>query len=284
MVKVIELVDSREGTIATTAGSSWDRHYLILDTIDEIFAQAALEEELGFELGQVPPPFNNLPFQNYRISHKGGGVWDAMVKYGSKKQFEYSYDFTGGTFKRTQSLGSRYYPAVGRTAIDLKGAINVNFDKAIKTADGVEIACPKSAFVIKRWFEGELPQEFADALEKFVGKLNSEPILLFLNGVEYAWQGGELLYMGATGTNTDLADPEVTMRFAVSRHEPDIIINDADGNPVIIGIQKDGWENLSYIYESQIVETGGGKIQLPVPIQANVDRVFYDVEMGILFE
>lgn len=279
-MKIIELFDSREITVGRVGNeSSVELRYGILDTEDETQVAFALSSVVlaEWEVVSLTGDTYTLPFQNYRIKHQGAGVWEAVVRYGTRKQFEYSFDFTGGTVKITQSLETvnSYVPAE-RDIIDFKGAINVNNNKV----DGVDIESPKNCFTLKRYFDGPIPTDFNDVLEDANRKVNSLTIMLNHAGKTRIWSAGELLFLGAQGTDMEDGVSDVTMRFAVSRNQLNIPV----GTDALITVEyKDGWDYAWVAYEEKQIDAGVQKFRIMSPRQVTVERLLDRTDLGILF-
>lgn len=260
--QIFELVDSRQAMIEPKGQSSWDLHYLVLGTKDEGEAQLLIENA-------APDDFHGLDFQSYRMAHKGAGVWDVMIRYGSKKPMEFSFDFIGGSFKITEALATTYYPLDGLDPVIFNNAINVNGIKV----EGVEIFGPRAAFTIKRYFDGPLAQDFLEAVDACNSKVNSDDIFFTIGSLSFSYAAGELLFLGATGAATEIGDPEITLKFAVQRNRTDLPIGD------IIVPGKLGWD---YVWGAYEVAAAPGRL-LPRVYQANVAQVYDRTPMAALF-
>src|SRR5437868_4597716 len=114
-ITIDEKFDSREATVGEES------------TIDLLYAVQGTEDDLTVKLlveASSPPFYAGLVRQSYHVSHLGGGVWDASVRYGKKEPKEpgdltFSFDTGGGTQHITQSLSTVHrYPG---TAPDFKG-------------------------------------------------------------------------------------------------------------------------------------------------------------------
>src|SRR5262245_59942410 len=133
---IVEKFDSREATVGIDSPSV-DLQFLVLGTKDDGEVRAIVE-------GTIPAVYGGLFFQNYHITHQGGGIWEASVRYGKKEpkepgQSSFSFDTGGGTTHITQSLQtvSAYAPP-GEDPPDCQGVVGVNND----SVEGTDITIP----------------------------------------------------------------------------------------------------------------------------------------------
>ena len=77
MATIIERYDSREATEGVESPSV-DLIYMVTGTEDDVAVRTLVE-------ATIPAIYLGLVFQTYHISHQGGGVWEATVRYGKKE-------------------------------------------------------------------------------------------------------------------------------------------------------------------------------------------------------
>ena len=178
----------------------------------------------------------------------GLGIFQYDIKYGEVErkepgEEEYSFTTTGGSSKITQSLATvaRYgAPAAedgsGPTlpAPNFRGAINVT-DNGV---EGVEIPSPKLELTVKKWWEStQVSTAYLRVLSYATGCVNSD-----------VWRGflpGEVLFLGAEGSQQGQKPFQVQYKFAISQNATGLSVGH------ITGISKRGWDYLWVLYRSR---------------------------------
>jgi hypothetical protein len=230
MAVIIEKYDSRESTVGVE-NPSVDLLYVVDGTEDDAIVRATVE-------ATIPAIYAGLVFQNYRIAHQGSGLWDVSVRYGKKEPKEpgessFSFDTGGGTTHITQSLETvASYAPPDKDPPDFKGAIGVNND----SVEGTDITIPVYNFKETHYIPIALVTPAYKAILFYLtGKVNAFPFKGFAPG--------EVLFLGASGSQRGQEDWEITFSFAASPNATGLTVGD------ITGIDKKGWEYLWVRYQ-----------------------------------
>jgi len=251
MAVIIEKYDSRETTVGVESPSV-DLPYMVIGTEDDAVVRATVE-------ATIPAIYAGLVFQSYHIAHQGGGVWEVSVRYGKREpketgQSSYSFDTGGGTTHITQSLETvASYAPPGEDAPDFKGAIGVSTD----SVDGTDITIPVFNFKETHYIPAVLiTPAYKAILFQLTGKVNAAPFKGFAPG--------EVLFLGASGSQRGTEDWEITFSFAASPNVTDLRVGD------ITGINKKGWEYLWVRY----AEAEDADVLVKQPAAAYVEQVY----------
>lgn len=224
---IVEKYDSREATVGIDSPSV-DLQFMVLGTEDDLEVRLLVESA-------IPAFYAGLSFQSYHISHQGGGIWEASARYGRKDPKEtgassFSFDTGGGTVHITQSLGT--VASYGTDAPDFKGAVGVNSD----SVEGTDITVPVYNFTETHYIPVALiTNAYKGILFALTGRVNILPFRGFT--------AGEVLFLGASGSQRGQEDWEITYRFAASPNAINLTVGD------ITGIAKEGWQYLWVRYE-----------------------------------
>lgn len=260
-IAVYEKYDSRDTTIGDES-ESVELKFVIRGTDDDIAARSAL-------LAASPVLYANLIRQTAQITPIGYLVWEGTVRYGRRKPPEtgdssYQFDTTGGTLHITQSLQTmaRYAPP-GKTAPNYFGAIGVSGDNV----EGVDITIPVNSFSETHYLPVSFVTEaYKTTVEYLTGTVNAMPFR--------GKAAGEVLFLGASGSQRGQEDWEITFKFSVSRNRTGITIGD------ITGIAKMGWDYLWVKYEDAEDAAAGALIKKPVAVY--VEKVYPDGDFTLL--
>ncbi len=226
---ITELAVSRMGTIG-----HWDPSrqlaYAVTDTEDDTEIDSLVQ-------GVIPAYYKGLKFGNYTTRTIGGGIWFVTVNYGQRGLPGYTFDTTGSREKITQA--KEHLESYGHGVQDnlpppdYQGAIGVTDDGV----EGVEITLPRMGLVLTRYYPPSFfNNDFQELLRSLTGTINDADFGPYLTG--------EVLFLGATGTQRGLEDGEVNYRFEISKNVDDLFV--ASIGP----IQKGGWDYLWIRYES----------------------------------
>ncbi|GAB6184611.1 hypothetical protein [Thermopirellula anaerolimosa] len=251
-IAVFEKWESRQ----TTEGESpsVDLIYIVRGTDNDLSAKSALA-------AASPVLYDGLVRQSLHIERVAADIWEGSVRYGKLQPPEtgdssYQFDTGGGTQHITQSLQTvgRYAPS-GKTAPDFQGAIGVTHDNV----EGVDIAVPVFNFSETHYIASPLvTSAYKATLFSLTGKVNG--------GTFRGFAPGEVLFLGASGSQRGQEDWEITFRFAASPNVTGLVI----GN--IAGISKKGWEYLWVRYADD--EDAAAKALVKRPIAAYVEQVY----------
>lgn len=265
---IIEHNDSRKQTVSPDSPSA-ELHYVVRGTEDEAQVKALVS-------ATRPLTYDGLSWQDYTIDHLGNGIWDVVASYGKREPKEagdqsFSFDTTGGTQKITQSLNSTYYASIDLPEeINHKGAINVRGDQV----EGIDIIVPKFSFSVERIFSHPLDGNYIQALYEKTGKVNTDTVVISVQGVVFTFNPGELLYEGATGSQRGSDDWQITLKCAASQNVT------LDFGPDFQPVEKRGWDYLWCDYET--VEGNSQKLTQNV-VQVNIEQVHDEDTLAELF-
>ena len=172
-------------------------------------------------------------------------TWEATVEYGltrAKQQpggsgvstGEQSFEITTENVNIKESFGRQSYAPSGQTAPAVKG-VNDDGEKV----NGVDKQVPVYSEVRKFAVSPSIvTTSFKAALYNAVGKVNSDTVL----GIT----SGQVLFVGATGTQRDNEAFEITYRFNVQPNVTNYSVGD------ITGINKGGWQYIWARYEKKM--------------------------------
>jgi len=270
---VTERVESRR--TQTGKGKSLELRYVVLgtpeagdDAVDlDAAALAAFTGALG---GTVVVDGETLvrtgrhiePVQVWAVDAAGEPagtmIWDGSATYErfdrSPKEVgdsSFSFDTGGGTQHITQSLSTiAKYPA---GAPDCKGAIGVTSD----SVEGVDITVPVYNFSETHYLSlAAVTDAYKQTLFGLTGKVNTAAFRGFAIG--------EVLFLGASGSQRGTEDWEITFRFAASKNRTGMVIG------AITGIDKKGWEYLWVSYKDSI----DANVKVKVPAAVYIEQVY----------
>lgn len=192
-------------------------------------------------------------------------AWLARVQYtrpGAKSQdppvpgeaARWSFETTGGQqhIEVGESHVNSYAPA-GETAPDHDGAINVTEDGV----EGVDVGAPTFRFSLTKAFnDGSEPS--ASTLADLTFTTNQATFQGFA--------AGEVLFLGATGSQRDDGSWEITFTFERRKNRTGLTIGS------ITGIAKKGWEYLWVEFRQDTDATAGRRVRLPIAV--HVEQVY----------
>jgi hypothetical protein len=257
------IIEERFESRKTTSGDepAVTLSYWIKGTDDNLTARAYLATA-------APLTYDGLVRKTYTVEPIGHLLWDGVATYGRRAKKEtgqstFSFETGGGTQKITQSLGTRSYAPAGQTAPDFGGAIGVTENGV----DGVDITVPTFNFSETHYIAAEnVTEAYKLLLYAATGRVNSQP-----------WRGyaaGEVLFLGASGSERSAADWEITFKFAASPNVANLVIGD------ITGITKYGWEYLWVRYED--TEDAAAKCLVKKPKAVYVEQTYKTVNFATL--
>lgn len=180
----------------------------------------------------------------------------------------YGFDISGVP---TRILSSRAtiskVAAGGGTPPDFKGAINVQ-DAHV---EGTDIIVPEASFTETHFIaNASMTAAYQRTIASLVGCFNDASFKGYL--------GGEVLFIGASGTRRGRDDWEVTFRFSVQFNAASLPV----GGGAITVTNKLGWDYLWVFYErdeENLTEKGN---PIPQPTAAYVERVYREGDLSLL--
>lgn len=199
------------------------------------------------------------------VESRGFRLYDVEATYTEKPnqqgQWTFNFDTTGAT---VQIMASKETPgkygAGGNPFIpNYKGAIE--YDGV--NVNGTQIVIPALKLTAQyKHPQGIVTIAYAKFLASLTGTSNSKKFLGF--------DPGEILFLGATGSDGTNAEAEVSYMFAASSNVTGLNIGD------ISGIAKKGWEYL-WIRFANSVDSGH---HVAVPEFCYVERVYDETDLG----
>jgi hypothetical protein len=208
--------------------------------------------------------------QDIRTEPAGFNVWRVSIPYGPKNstppptgQWTFGFNTTGGSFhiKASKSTVNKY-PAA--TAPDYKQLIGVN-DGEVQGSDIVIPALKLN--VTYKHPAGVVNIAYAKALARLTGKVNETEFLTF--------DAGEVLFLGASGSDGSEAEAEVGYEFACEENLQDQVVG------AVTGIEKDGWDVAWIKWKDDTEVVGADTVPKKVPQFVYVERVYTRVNLAV---
>lgn len=258
-VTVTEQYESRPTTLGDQ--STVDLIYAVVGTDSDVTAHAEL-------LSTAPALYGGLALNNSSIKRIAQEAWLGTVRYknlGKKDTGDstFQFDTGGGSQKITQSLSTTRYAPAGETAPDFQGAIGVTND----SVEGVDITVPVYNFSETHYVAAaSVDAAYKLTLFSLTGRVN--------NATFKGFAAGEVLFLGASGTQRNTDDWEITYRFAASPNVTGLTVGS------ITGINKLGWEYMWVRYED--TEDTAAKRTVKRPIAVFVEQVYETGDMSLL--
>jgi hypothetical protein len=248
--------------ISSTANPPSQTHRLkIAEVADE---NTAMAYAMASTPSLVSTTFGILYRQDVRVNRAAYNMWMVEVPYAPQQteEFTWSFDTTGGTVHITQAKEElRRYPTA--TAPNQLGALAVDGDEV----KGVEIVIPAMKINVEYSHPlGVMTLARAKFLANITGTTNSDTFLSFAPG--------EVLFLGANGSDGTTADAKVGYQFAMAANSPNLTIG------AIAGVAKRGWEVAWIRYEDTITLGGGVEQPTRVAKYVYVDRVYEEIAMA----
>ena len=245
-ITIDERFNSREATEGPSP--STELLYLVQGTEDDLQVKALVA-------ATAPTTYNGLVRDSFSVAPLGGGVWECTVRYVLlESESQFTFDTGGGTQHITQSLQTigGYAPA-GLTAPNFQGALGVTTD----SVEGTDITVPVYSFTETHYISSALvTPAYKAALFFLTGKVNGATFKGFA--------AGEVLFLGASGSQRGSDDWEITYRFAASPNVTGLAVGP------ITGIVKKGWEYLWVRY----ADAEDQHVLVKRPIAAYVEQVY----------
>jgi len=204
--------------------------------------------------------------QDLQVQRTAYNHWTIRVPYGPAKnetgEWTWDFDTTGGTVHLTQAKEEvARYPSA--TAPNQLGAIAVDGDEV----KGIEIVIPAMKINVNYKHPlGVLPLARAKFLNNIPGTVNSDSFLTFAPG--------EVLFLGARGSDGTTAEATVSYAFAMSANATGLTIGS------IANVAKKGHEVAWIRYEDTITVADSKDQPTRVPKFVYVDRVYETTAMA----
>jgi hypothetical protein len=193
--------------------------------------------------------------------------WGVEIEYGPWPQgqsdetgkTEYSFDTTGETFRATQSRKTvAAYSATSNGPPNFGGALNVTRNSdGTNDVEGVEIYVPSFSWSVRKYVDDDaITGDYKRTLASLTGTVNSAPYA----GLDT----GEVLFMGARGSQRSQDDWEIDYEFSTSPNRRDFYV----GN---INVPfKYGWD---YMWVRYAADENGGEL-VEVPRHVYIERLY----------
>jgi hypothetical protein len=214
---------------------------------------------------------NVLHRQNVELTEAGFKLYIARANYGRTNpavgSVRFSFTTTGGTFHIQASRQTVGIYSTTTSPENFGQLINVRRNQDQWDVQGADIVIPalKMTYVVRQP-AGFVDENFARLMASITGTVNAA-----------AWRGfqpGEVLFLGAEGSQGTDAETEVTYHFAAEKNLSGLVIG------AISGIQKDGHDLLWLTWEDEVTPEGLPALK---PRTVYVERVYERVNFAALF-
>lgn len=212
-------------------------------------------------------PYGRLYRQDVKLTQTHFNRWDVDVPYGTKQnetgQWTWDFDTTGGTVHITHAKQERgRFPAA--TAPDMGGTIGLDGDQVT----GTDIIIPAMKINVQyKHAEGEITIPQAKYLSSITGTVNNASFLTF--------DPGEVLFLGARGSDGTDAEASVGYQFAMSKNVSGLTIG------AIANIVKKGHDYAWIRYQDDTATTGGETAPIRTAKHVYVDRVYDEINLAV---
>lgn len=279
-ITVIEDPESRHTTIGSPE-SCQTRTYTVEGTTNHGEALAALRDPANVP-GFVDPYEEVpgwaglvwLPRREIDVTPLPAfGSWRGRVAYSSFTPNEFAFDIGGGTEHIViNDRGPTFaYSPLGTTAPDMKGRVGVNWNNDTLNIEGCDVPPGDLSvqFTRKQLFaSSEITKAYLGTLVALRHAVN--------NAEFYGLEAGEALFLGACGRPLGDFTWELMFRWAGSPNRKNLGIPFKE--PVITGIDKQGWDYLWVLYKEGEKESW----QTPDPIAVYVEQLLPRGDFGEL--
>lgn len=257
--------ESRESRKTTTNPPSYTAVYTAAGSNDLAFVRAYALAATASIVALVDVGILNR--QDIAVDPIGFELWKVTVPYAKNEQaagsYRLTFDTTGGTVHVSaskQTIGK--YPSA--TAPDYKQLIGVNKDDV----EGADIVIP--ALKISVHFNHPaaiITLSRIKYLADITGMVNSASFLSFA--------AGEVLFLGASGSEGTDAETEVTYQFAMSANASSLTIGD------VASIVKKGHELAWIKYKDAVDTVGSDDLPVKQPQFVYVERMYDTVDLAL---
>jgi hypothetical protein len=252
--QITELYKSGEG-VESLDNPSAVLLFVVTGTSDDVEVRSTIE-------AHVPGTYVGLPIQDYDFRPLGNGIWEVAVHYGLKKQTNqssFSFDTGGGTAHVSNAISTvARYPS---NAPDCQGAIGISGD----SVEGVDITVPVYNFSETHYLPAaSISGGYKATLFNLTGKVNA--------GSFKGFAAGEVLFLGASGSQRGNEDWEISYKFAASPNKTGLSVGP------LTGIAKGGWQHLWVLYSSAVDQNA----LIKRPIAAYVEQVYWPADFSLL--
>lgn len=261
---VFRFTESRDSRKTTTNPPTYQAIYSAAGSADGAYVKA-------YAIAATPSIVATLDGMLYRqdiaIDPVGWELWKVTVPYASQTResgsYRITFDTTGGTIHISASKATvAKYPS--GTAPDYKQLIAVNKDDvggadviipALKMS--VHFTHPAAIITVSR----------IKYLASITGMVNSATF--------FGFPAGEVLFLGASGSEGTDAETEVTYQFAMSSNATGLVIG------AVTGIAKKGHELAWIAYKDALDTPGSTALPVKQPEFVYVERVYETTDLAL---
>lgn len=261
---LFRFTESRDSRRTTTNPPTYTATYTAAGSNDSAYVRA-------YAIAATPTIVSLIDGMLYRqdisVDPIGFEQWKVTVPYGKSQKaagsYRLTFDTTGGTIHISASketIGK--YPST--TAPDYKQLIGVNKDDVT----GADIVIP--ALKISVHFNHPMAiitLARIKYLQSITGMVNSAAFLTFA--------AGEVLFLGASGSEGTDAETEVTYQFAMSANASGLTIGD------VASVVKKGHELAWIKYKDAVDTVGTDDLPVKQPEFVYVERVYDTVDLAL---
>ncbi len=275
-----ELIGSRRGNAGFDRSTEFEMVYLVKGSSD---LNAVISDVDSVAPTTVVDPANGITLYRDQIFWETRGrlqdgtiPYDVRVSYvdptrqDERRQidvgeYKISFDTTGGQakFLTSKETIATFVPAgVAAADFNYQQAINVSRDGEVQ---GVDVVVPTMKFTISyRQPNAVITNAYVKLLEELTGTVN--------NASFFARDAGEVLFLGASGSQGTNSDPQIDYNFLRSRNTSGQTIGS------ILNVAKRGHEVLWCVFE----DTPNSKWMPKVPKAIKVERVYDYADLSAL--
>ena len=204
--------------------------------------------------------------QDVKLTQVAYNHFDVDIPYGTRQnetgQWTWDFDTTGGTVHITHAKQERArFPA--NAAPDMGGTIGVDGDQVI----GTDVVIPMMKINVQyKHAEGEITLPQAKFFSSITGTVNNTAFLTFA--------AGEVLFLGARGSDGTDAEASVGYQFAMSQNATGLTIGD------VAGIVKLGHDHAWIRYQDDTAEVAGVTHPVRTAKHVYIDREYDEIDMA----
>lgn len=276
MAYSIELVASRRGKSSSDASTEIELQY---QTRGALAMDAAVTQILADAPLTYTDPVNGITLVRDQLYWEPlGREMDGTYPYSMRVmyvdpsrqderrlldtgEYKMSFDTTGGTAKFTTSketVATFVRPDAAVGSYDFGQAINVSGNEV----QGIDVVIPAMKFTVSyRQPKATITDAYIKILEDLTGTVNS--------GTFYGRAAGEVLFLGASGSQGTASDPQIDYHFLRSRNITGQTIGE------IVNVAKKGHEVLWCVFADEAADEWIVKSPLAVKIERVYDLVSF---------
>lgn len=231
---------------------------------------------------------NVLTFNQIEVKEEGYALYHCRVTYAGGESLQpgqggfvgFNFSTTGGSFHISHSRETvAMYTASGQEAPDNNQAINVKEKGGKLDIEGTDLVIPALKLTYTfRHPKGVVNEIFARALASVTSCVNSVTFRGF--------QPGEVLFLGADGSDGTNAEAELKYQFACEQNLVNLIFKATDAgapNGQIAGVNKDGHDFLWIRWVDAVTENGSLGEKTTKPKKIYIERLYRRISFQSVF-